>query len=128
MEYKIFLEILMRYKKISEELSELHDMGFDFFEGKYKLSDHMFYFLKSTLYSHYTEEGVEWIEWFMFENDYGQKDWSKIPTFNKETGKAEFEDDPVKAYGAKDENGNPICYSYESLYEYVKQYEKRNKS
>jgi hypothetical protein len=124
MEYKYFLELLMTYKKTSEEISELYDIGVDLLEGKYKLSDRFYSMLQICLNSHYTKEGVEWVEWFIFENDYGQKDWSSIPKFNEETGKVEIIDDPAQAYGAKDENGNIICYSYESLWEFIKQYKK----
>jgi hypothetical protein len=44
----------------------------------------------------YGEEGVDWFSWFCYENDYGQ-------------GGLE----------AWDENKNPICYSFESLWEYL---------
>lgn len=124
MEYSGFIKLLMTYKKSCEELSELHDIGIDLFEGKYKISDKLYSLLKITLDSHYNEKGVEWVEWFIFENDYGQKDWTSIPKFNKETGKIEENNDPIDAYGAKDENGDPICYSYDSLWEFIKQYKK----
>jgi len=39
MEYSTFLKLLLTYKKVSEDLSQLHDIGIDFFEGKYRLSD-----------------------------------------------------------------------------------------
>ena len=28
--------------------------------------------------------------------------------------------DPMEAYGARDEDGNPICYSFESTWDVVK--------
>jgi hypothetical protein len=121
MTYAEFLGVLMPYKKLQDDLGELYSMGFDFLEGKYRLQDNISRMVDATLESHYTEEGVDWINWFMYENDWGQKDWSKIPTFDKETGTL-IEKDPVDVYGAKDEKGNPICYSFESTWEFVKQY------
>lgn len=122
MTYEEFLKILMSYKKINEDISELYDIGFDFLEGKYRMSDSVSIMFEAVLESHYTDEGIDWINWFIFENDWGTKDWSKLPTFDAETGKIIIEDDPVKSYGARDENGDPICFSFESTYEYVKQY------
>ena len=121
MSYEEFLKILMSYKKIGEDISELYDIGFDLLEGKYLMSDNVYIMFEACLKSHYTDEGVDWINWFIFENDWGQKDWSKYPTFDSVTGKI-IESDPVKSYGAHDENENPICFSFESTYEFVKQY------
>jgi hypothetical protein len=121
MTYEEFLKILMSYKKISEDISELYNIGFDLLEGKYRMSDNVYIMFESCLESHYTEEGIDWINWFIFENDWGQKDWSKYPTIDSVSGKV-IESDPVKSYGAHDENDNPICFSFESTYEYVKQY------
>ena len=33
--------------------------------------------------SHYNEQGVDWVNWFIFENDFGEKDWTKYKTINK---------------------------------------------
>ena len=44
----------------------------------------------------YGEEGVDWFSWFCYENDYGQ-------------GTLE----------AWDENKNPICYDFKSLWEFL---------
>ena len=76
----------------------------------------------AVLDSHFTDEGVDWINWFIFENEWGQKDWSLVPTFDSVTGKMEDNTDPMRKYGAKDEKGEPICHSFESTYEFVKQY------
>jgi hypothetical protein len=127
MTYEEFLKILMSFKKINEDISELYDIGFDFLEGKYRMSDNVSIMIEAVLESYFTDEGIDWINWFIYENDWGTKDWSKLPTFDGVTGKIILEEDPVKAYGAKDENGNPICFSFESTYEYVKQYLKNKK-
>jgi hypothetical protein len=126
MTYEEFLGVLMPYKKLQEDLNELYSMGFDFLEGKFKLESDISRMLDASLESHYTEEGIEWIYWFMYENEWGQKDWSKFPTYDKETLKL-IEKDPSDSYGAKDEKGNPICYSFQSTWEFVKQYLKQTK-
>jgi hypothetical protein len=128
MTYDDFLGILMPYKKLMEDFRELYSMGFDFMEGKFNLEEQVSGMLDATLNSHFDEDGVEWIHWFMYENDWGTKDWSIYKTFDSQ---GEVTDgDPMKAYGAKDEDGNPICYSFESTWDLVKnhlkskQYEK----
>lgn len=103
MTYSNFLQTMLTYKKLSEDFSELSDIGIDFFEGKYKLSELTYSLFLSTFESHYTQEGIDWIEWFIFEADWGFKD------FTNGSDKAEW--------GAQDEEGNPIAYSYESLWE-----------
>ncbi len=91
------------------------------------MSDNVSIMFESVLESYFTEEGIDWINWFIYENEWGTKDWSKLPTIDGLTGKIILEEYPMKAYGAKDENGNPICFSFESTYEYVKQYLKNKK-
>ncbi len=102
MEYEDFLGILIPYKKLMEDFSELYSMGFNFMDGKYELEENASRMLDATLNSHFDEEGVEWIHWFMYENDWGEKDWSIY-----------------------DETGKPICYSFESTWEVVKEHLKK---
>lgn len=111
--YDSFLKTIMMYKKISNDIHELHLIGVDLIEGKYKIEESVYELFKISLEDNFTTEGIDWINWFIFENDYGQKDWSKIKS---------FDDTKMDSYGARDENGNPICHSYESTWEYVKQY------
>ena len=124
MEYEDFLGILMPYKKLMEDFRELYSMGFNFMDGKYELEDNVAKIFDAALNSHFTEEGVEWINWFVYENDWGEKDWSIYKVFNSQ---GELTDrDPMEAYGAKDENGKPICYSFESTWGLVKNHLKNN--
>ena len=117
MEYSNFLRCLMTLKKISEDISELHDIGVDLLEGKYKISENVGMLFESFIEDSYGEGGLDWVNWFIFENEYGQKDWSTAPLYS-EDGKLIKEAGEVR-HGAPDENGNPICYSYESLWEYL---------
>lgn len=107
----------MTYKKASEEISELYDIGVDLLEGKYKILEKVGDMLNEAMEVSYGEEGLDWVNWFIFENEYGQKDWSTAPLYS-EDGKLIKEAGEVR-HGAHDENGNPICYSYESLWEYL---------
>lgn len=124
MEYSHFLTLLLGYKKFSEDISSLHDLGFDLMEGKYNLTHPIELMLAASIKSHYGEEGWDWVEWFIYESDYGQKDFSTTPTYRtKEDGTTEVVES--KIYGAEDKDGNPICYSYDSLWEYLEKEHKQ---
>jgi len=73
MEYEDFLGILMPYKKLMEDFRELYSMGFNFMDGKYELENNVSRMFDAALNSHFTEEGVEWINWFVYENDWGKR-------------------------------------------------------
>jgi hypothetical protein len=129
MKYEQFLKLLMNHKKFMEDTSKLNGLGFDFYEGKFKLVDIVDTIFKTTIESHYNKDGVEWIYWFIHESDYGQKDFSTIPTFktDKDGKHVKLDDDENLTWGATDVDGNPICYSYETLYEYIERYKLKNK-
>ena len=120
MTYSHFIQILLSYKKFSEDISSLYEIGFDLMEGKYKLTTPIEMLLRASIESHYGDQGWDWVSWFIWESDYGQKDFSVTPTYlTKEDGTNELVASTV--HGATDENGNPICYSYESLWEYLQE-------
>lgn len=122
MKYKSFLTLIMTYKKVSEEISELHHIGVDLLEGKYKILEKISDILNTAIEVSYGEGGLDWVNWFIYENEYGQRDWSTAPLYS-EDGKLIKEAGEVR-HGAQDENGNPICYSYESLWKYLEKYHK----
>jgi hypothetical protein len=118
MTYSQFLQILLSHKKFSEDISSLYDIGFDLMDGKYNLSRPVETMLESSITSVYGNEGWEWVSWFIWESDYGQKDWSQTPTYERnEDGTGQLVESSI--YGARDEDGNPICHSYVSLWEYL---------
>lgn len=120
MKYKTFRNLIKNYKTIQDNLSQLYALGFDLMEGPFNMSDPSYNLLKLSLESHYSKEGIDWVEWFIFESDYGQKDFSKIPTFvRQEDGTTTKVIDIPDTCGAHDEEGNPICYNYKSLYKYL---------
>lgn len=114
-----FTQIIEIHKDFREKTNALYDAGVDMLEGKYELSTPFHKVFDYLIASHYEKEGIDWIEWFMYESEYGEKDWSERPTYIiNEKGEMEKTDDRSK-YGAHDENDNPICYDIKSLYEYI---------
>jgi hypothetical protein len=101
MTYEQFTTILDNYKSYSETISGAEDVGLDLYEGKFATVVQIEKILETVFLSHYTEEGWEWIDWFIYENEYGQRG--------------------MEAY---DEEKNAICYSYKSLYNYINKHHK----
>lgn len=123
MDYTLFAEFINRNKERDGKLALLADLGIDLydFDEAYDFVFHQF------LGAYWTEEGVEWIYWFMDESDYGERDWRNIDTVVQKTDSGKYEkveDEFNDGYGAHDEDGNPVCYDVKSLYDYIKQYEK----
>jgi len=124
MTYAHFIQILLAYKKFWEDISSLHDLGFDLMEGKYNLTHPVNLIVHASIESHYGKDGWDWVSWFMYESDFGQKDWSVNNYITKEDGNLEKKDSS-DMFGAHDEDGNPICYSFESLWEYLEKHHKQ---
>jgi hypothetical protein len=124
MKLEHFEKILKEYRESSNMISELYDIGFDLMEGKYKLSDSLYRLFISSLDAHYTDIGVDWITWFIYENDWGEKDWKTLPVYQRNSdGIMELVMDGER-HGATDEDGNSICYDIKSLWEYIEKYYK----
>ena len=92
MTYENFLKVILGLKEENERIHKLYQLGIDLVN----FSDPYDRIIQTLLLEVYGEEAYDWISWFCYENDFGQK-----------------------GYQAWDENKNPICYSYESLWEYV---------
>ena len=119
MEYSNFLKLMLGYRKISRDISDLHKIGVDLIEGKYRIEEQVWNLFETSMSTIYDSEGIDWINWFIFESDWGEEDWSKADCYrvNKE-GKSELVHKKGEMrYGATDSEGNPIAYSFESLYE-----------
>ena len=72
MEFEKFKSIIFEYKKISDQFSELHDMGFDFYEGKYPISSNVSNMFDDLFIEIYGENGLDWINWFVYETEFGK--------------------------------------------------------
>jgi hypothetical protein len=104
MKFKQFEELLNNFRSTMRSLSDLHDIGFDFYEGKYQLASDIENIFMLAIESHYEKEGVEWIEWFVFENDYGDK--------------------KMEAWEETKKGKKLICQDIKGLWEYIKQHKK----
>ena len=92
MTYENFLKITLELQKQDRIIDNLHTINIDLLE----FVDPYHMIISLLLKEVYGEKGLDWWSWFCYENDFGQ-------------GKLE----------AWDENKNPICYSLESLWEFL---------
>jgi hypothetical protein len=94
MTYENFLKVILQLQKQDLIIDNLY-------KDKVNLVDFVdpYHGIIDTLIKEiYGEQGADWFSWFCYEADYGQK-----------------------GVGAWDENNNPICYSHESLWEYLEE-------
>jgi len=120
MEYQHFITLLLSYKKFSEDMRSLYEIGFDLSEGKFNLAHPMELILGAAIQSHYGDQGWDWVSWFIWESDYGTKDWTSEFTYKQnEDGTVEKVEGNSDGFGAHDSDGKPICYSIDSLWEYL---------
>jgi len=90
--YETFLKITLELQRQERIVDDLYKNKIDLLE----FIDPYHSLIHLLIKEIYGEEGVDWFSWFCYENDYGQ-------------GTLE----------AWDENKNRICYSLESLWEYL---------
>jgi len=93
-----FVEILNKIKLLEEQQDEYYKFGIDLMESQYPILGTSYEIIDLFFKSHYTEFGIDWINWFMYENDFG------------EAGMEATSDDEL------------ICQTVEDLYDYIKQY------
>jgi len=94
MTYENFLKITLELQKQERIVDNLYKNNVDLLE----FIDPYHGLIHLLIKEIYGEEGVDWFSWFCYENDYGQ-------------GTLE----------AWDENKNRICYSHESLWEFLEE-------
>ena len=117
MTYERFLKVVLGLQKQDREISKAYKLKIDLLD----FVDPYHTIISELIKEIYGEEGYEWFSWFCYESDYGQKDWSKHASYKQtDDGKIvlEYEAGEVR-FGATDEEGNPICYDVESLYQYL---------
>jgi hypothetical protein len=117
--FESFVKMMEIQSDLETNVSNLGVTLFDF-------NDRYHTIIYSLMREIWTDEGVDWMNWFMWESDFGEKNWQSSLTYKyKEGSDRVIEiDDNADEFGAHDENGNPICYDIKSLYEHIKQYEK----
>ena len=75
-----FNTILNKYKNITEDIDELYEIGFDLVGSKYRISDKVEELFYDSLLSHYTEDGTQWVKWFISENNWGENHYEAYDT------------------------------------------------
>lgn len=116
MTYERFLKITLGLQVESDRNDNLYNLGIDF----NNFIDPYHKMINELMREIYGEEGYDWWSWFCWEADFGRKDWSTVSRYTKdETGDLNLEYESQPIWGARDADGNPICYSYESTWEYL---------
>lgn len=95
MTLETFTKMIDAINERDSKIHELYKLGVDLihFDDEYYK-----YVIEPLLLETFGEQGVDWINWFVYER----------PSFKKD-----------REHSATDENGNPICYDIPSLFEYV---------
>ena len=101
MTYETFLKLTLELQRQERIVDDLYKNKIDLLE----FIDPYHGLIHLLLKEIYGEEGVDWWSWFCYENDYGQK-----------------------GLEAWDENKNRICYSLESLWEYMEKIKSQQSS
>ena len=119
MTYEDFLAVGLRLQKIEKVRTELMKLGVDMLD----LFDPYDEIVNVLIKEIYGEKGLDWFSWFCYESEFGQKDWTKVPTYikNDEGTLTKIYEAGEQRHGATDEEGNPICYDWESLHLYLEQ-------
>jgi hypothetical protein len=92
MTYETFLQVTLELQKQDHIIDNLYKNNVDLLE----FVDPYHKIITLLIEEVYGKEGIDWWSWFCYENDFGQK-----------------------GLEAWDKDGTPICYSFESLWEYL---------
>ena len=115
MKYENFLKVIMTQRKMEQQVHKAYELKIDLMD----FVDDYHLITKTLVTEIYGEEGYDWYSWFCYENDYGEKDWSKTKLRLNEDGSFTESSPDEITHGATDKDGNPICYSFQSLWEYL---------
>jgi hypothetical protein len=117
MEFERFEKIILSLKKHHEDISDANRIKIDLID----FCDPLHVIISELIKAIYGDEGYDWFSWFCYENDYGEKDWSlgNRPIHFQKTDGTWGEKYPADRYGAHGENGEPICDTIKSTWEYL---------
>lgn len=73
MKYESFENLMLTYKQALADMEALHEIGVDLSEGRYDIMGHFYNLFNQTMGIHYNPQGVDWIDWYIFETDWQQK-------------------------------------------------------
>lgn len=94
MDFKTFARIIDELKNVSERTTKAYKINVDLID----YNDDFYNIITTLIDELFTEESVDWIDWYMFEKDFGRD----------------------KNMEAWDENRNPICRNTRELYKLMK--------
>lgn len=119
MKYEDFLFVGLQLQKQDKVIDKLNEFNVDLIH----LIDPYHMIIDKLIKEVYGEDGADWFSWFCYEADFGTKDWSKVPTYteNEDGTFTKIYEAGEARWGATDEEDNPICYSWESLWEYLEE-------
>jgi hypothetical protein len=118
MTYENFLKVITTQKMMEEQVNAAYKLRIDLIE----FVDDYHKIISVLVEEVYGKEGYEWYSWFCWESDYGTKVW----TNKKKLIDGKLVNDNDDPFGARDENGNPICYDYKSTWEFLEQLRQNN--
>lgn len=98
-----FLELIKLLKTMSDNSETYMKLGIDLYEGEHSVVEPAYRVIDLLLDSIYTVEGIDWFNWFCYENDFGEGRLAAYET----------------------DNETLICQTAEELYEYIEQYRKK---
>ena len=93
-----FIEIVNELQFAWDNISKYYKLGIDLLESESPVVDPLFGIVDKLFKLIYNEKGIEWIDWFIYENDFGR---NKLEA---------YDDDKL------------ICQTVEDLYDYIQEY------
>lgn len=96
-----FTSLLNEYKEFIDKSNKYYEFGIDLVDSKLSIAYNVDKMFEIIIKDTYTKEGIDWINWFVYENDFGRY-----------------------GLGAYDESDKLICQDVDSLYDYIEQYKK----
>lgn len=100
MKRKNFKEALKIIKLFRDQEIAYNNFGIDLYEGSFPIGDTFGKLTDLFFETHYKNDGIDWINWWMWENDFGENE--------------------LEAY---DEH-LLICQTEDGLYDFIKKYSK----
>lgn len=98
MNKKLFNEILDKIKLFDSQVDEYYKFGVNLFEGTYPIAETSSLITEMFWRSIYSEKGSDCINWFIYENNFG--------------------DAGLEMW----DNDNLVCQTVDDLYDYIEQY------
>ena len=95
-----FIKVIKLHKQSTDNLNEYYKIGLDLLDIKNSAVEPLFKIIDILFDSIYTEEGAEWISWYIYDNNYGTAG--------------------LDAYDGEIQ----ICKNIDELYDYIQKYKK----